>query len=536
MQSAGIKYENVEVFAGVKGLPLEEALQIILGSVNEGELSFHVEDDGLHFGPLPVNDSTGSLSLRDQATAALQKKIQVSAAGIPLTKLLSHWSQELDVPIHVQDGAIEQFSQRPVHLVASGMKFDHVLATVLQNTGLEHRVEETGIYIRRAPSTERSHIKSMLEHQQTSFRFDAAPLRDVFGLIERRIQSKVHFDPDAAEQLSLDRVVTSNVSEQPIGSAIEEMLAGLPGGPYSVRAEADGIHIAAVSEKSDPTGIQSDATANAVDTAPRLNLVGRDDAVKDQQIRALEEKVRALQALREELPPPSVKRTEQESAGSSGPSNLKPIDDLLKMTDKVQANAIRNDLKPLRQRQTIQTFQSQKPNDQLIRQALDQNTEFQVAGNTFQEVMSFIGERYKFTVRLDTSALTEAGVGLDTEINLELNNVSLRSALEILFEDVQGTQLDYFVEDEVLKVTTKERADAKVQTLVYGISSLGMEAPQVQEVLESSVEPESWESNGGQGTIVSIDKGLVVTTSRRLHDRTAELLQMLQEHADAKRE
>jgi hypothetical protein len=73
-----------------------------------------------------------------------------------------------------------------------------------------------------------------------------------------------------------------------------------------------------------------------------------------------------------------------------------------------------------------------------------------------------------------------------------------------------------------------------LQTVIYDVSSLGTIDPlQVQSILECTVEPSSWESAGGSGTVVPVDSALVITTSRRLHDKTAEILQMLDKHAKA---
>jgi hypothetical protein len=104
-----------------------------------------------------------------------------------------------------------------------------------------------------------------------------------------------------------------------------------------------------------------------------------------------------------------------------------------------------------------------------------------------------------------------------------------------MLKDVGGTELDYIIDNDVMTVTTKEKADQTLQTVVYDVSALGTIDPmQVQAILERTVEPASWEGSGGKGTIVPVDNSVVITTSRRLQDTTAQILKMLQQSKAAK--
>jgi hypothetical protein len=233
------------------------------------------------------------------------------------------------------------------------------------------------------------------------------------------------------------------------------------------------------------------------------------------------------------------------------PQRPKSVDELLKSADKQRAKALRDYLSQLEANARrgndfrrpnappsadIQEFRPPNPAEDRIRQTLEQPVDFQFTGQTLQEVLNFIASHNNITVRLDTTALTNAGVGPDNEINLVISGISLRSAMKLMLEDVNGTALDYVIEDDVMKVTTKEKADQMMQTVVYDISALGSIDPtQLEMIVERTVEPASWEGAGGKGAIVPVDGSLVITTSRRLHDKVSEILKMLQQHAKARK-
>jgi hypothetical protein len=209
------------------------------------------------------------------------------------------------------------------------------------------------------------------------------------------------------------------------------------------------------------------------------------------------------------------------------PQRPKSVDELLKSADKQRAKALRDYLSQLEANARrgndsrrpnsppsadIQEFRPQNPAEDRIRQTLEQPVDFQFTGQTLQEALNFIASHNNITVRLDTTALTNAGVGPDNEINLVISGISLRSAMKLMLEDVGGTALDYVIEDDVMKVTTKEKADQTMQTVVYDISALGSIDPtQLEMIVERTVEPASWEGAGGKGAIVRLFVLLVMS-------------------------
>lgn len=117
------------------------------------------------------------------------------------------------------------------------------------------------------------------------------------------------------------------------------------------------------------------------------------------------------------------------------------------------------------------------PNEQKISRALDQQTSLEFPDNTLKEVVDYINQLHNIPIRLDEQALTDAGLDADTRVNLVISGISLRSALKLLLENVNGTELTYVIEDEVMKITTAEKANEKYQTRVYPVGDLVIPIP-----------------------------------------------------------
>ncbi len=69
----------------------------------------------------------------------------------------------------------------------------------------------------------------------------------------------------------------------------------------------------------------------------------------------------------------------------------------------------------------------------------------------------------------DLPALQSSAVSLESPITIELNQVSLKSALNLILHQVH---LTYVIQDEVLKITTEDNARGKLSTTTYGVADL----------------------------------------------------------------
>jgi type II secretory pathway component GspD/PulD (secretin) len=69
----------------------------------------------------------------------------------------------------------------------------------------------------------------------------------------------------------------------------------------------------------------------------------------------------------------------------------------------------------------------------------------------------------------DESALQEAGISLDRPMSKHLENIALKSVLNLVLRDVH---LTYVVRDQVLNITTEEHARGRMVTKVYQVADL----------------------------------------------------------------
>ena len=81
---------------------------------------------------------------------------------------------------------------------------------------------------------------------------------------------------------------------------------------------------------------------------------------------------------------------------------------------------------------------------------------------------------------LDQRSLNEQGVSLEQPISLRLENISMKSALNLILKQAH---LTYIIKDEVLQITTEAEAKGKMQRVVYQVADLVIPIPNAAGVL-----------------------------------------------------
>ena len=104
-----------------------------------------------------------------------------------------------------------------------------------------------------------------------------------------------------------------------------------------------------------------------------------------------------------------------------------------------------------------------------IEEALQSPTEFDFVEVRLTEAIDYLKDLHGIEIQLDPYALASEGLGTDLLITRQLKGISLRSALRLTLRDFD---LTYVVQDEVLLVTTQERARNTRKTKVYTIGDL----------------------------------------------------------------
>ena len=149
--------------------------------------------------------------------------------------------------------------------------------------------------------------------------------------------------------------------------------------------------------------------------------------------------------------------------------------------------------------------------------------------------------QFSINVRLDRRALDDVGLSPETTVSaFDLSNVVLEQAL---FDVLNERDLDFWVYDEVLVITTPEEAENNLQTRVYPVADLvivveskrALTAWQMDdydtliETIESTIAPDTWDEVGGAGSIepFPVSRALVISQTRDVHRQIGPLLETL---------
>lgn len=84
------------------------------------------------------------------------------------------------------------------------------------------------------------------------------------------------------------------------------------------------------------------------------------------------------------------------------------------------------------------------------------------------------GTDFRMTIWPDKAELDVDGITLDDVIltDIQLEGITLRNALELIFDQVTDPELTYVIDNEVFKITTQAAADEALVTRVYPVADL----------------------------------------------------------------
>jgi hypothetical protein len=160
---------------------------------------------------------------------------------------------------------------------------------------------------------------------------------------------------------------------------------------------------------------------------------------------------------------------------------------------------------------------------------------------------------------VDWKTLEAAGVSRQTPVSLQLHGVRLEKILRMLLSQAAGgDSLTFYIEDNVIEITTLAKADQQLVTVVYDVTDLialddnfdptipsvtvsagggggggnlpsstgnnasstpDMRAAKLIKIIENAVRPEIWKDNGsGAATIEYWDGKLIITAPRSVQE------------------
>lgn len=180
----------------------------------------------------------------------------------------------------------------------------------------------------------------------------------------------------------------------------------------------------------------------------------------------------------------------------------------------------------------------QSPNERRIHKALatQLRTPLQYVDAPLSDVLAAISEEYGVQIWLDKVACDSLAISPETEVSIDLRQVPLRSALALMLMNPELEELTYLVKNDVLMITSADRAEAQLETRIYNVQSLVSASErtvdELSEVLMSTVRTDSWQLNGtGEGAAQPFGNDLLaINQSQSVHGEVEAFLAELQQH------
>jgi len=150
----------------------------------------------------------------------------------------------------------------------------------------------------------------------------------------------------------------------------------------------------------------------------------------------------------------------------------------------------------------------------------------QVVDEPLESVLAQFGQEFSIPIHIDRGALEECGISAETEVTIDLHGIKLRSALNLIFREPSLVGLTYIIQDEVLLITSEDRANESLKTVVYDVKAF---PARIDEVILATVAQDSWVHSTGEGVLQKLKPGvLVIAQTQAVHRKIEALLSQLQ--------
>ena len=153
-----------------------------------------------------------------------------------------------------------------------------------------------------------------------------------------------------------------------------------------------------------------------------------------------------------------------------------------------------------------------------ISEALESQVEtFDFNETSLLDVAEQIEDDYGIQVELDSRALEDAGLDPESPVTKSLAGISLRSALRLILGD---SQLTYLIKDDVLLITTKDKASENPTIVSYPVAWSGDGHQSLIDLIQQTIAPQSWNTVGGNGSIQPylLINEIVISQTEEVHE------------------
>ncbi|MEZ5940869.1 MAG: hypothetical protein R3C18_05730 [Planctomycetaceae bacterium] len=177
---------------------------------------------------------------------------------------------------------------------------------------------------------------------------------------------------------------------------------------------------------------------------------------------------------------------------------------------------------------------AESPNVIKINEALEEKVSLEFPGNPLDDVVRYIGSIHEIPILIDENALLAEGIGPDSEVKITLSGVTLRSALELMLDNVGGVQLDFIIKREVLVITSSVWADEYLETRLYDVRALELADPEILVHIITTTTSGRWRSDCDGDGSMSYAKGcFIIRQNQRTHWEIERLLNGLAQHVSS---
>ena len=157
------------------------------------------------------------------------------------------------------------------------------------------------------------------------------------------------------------------------------------------------------------------------------------------------------------------------------------------------------------------------------------------------DVVNYLKDYHHIEIQLDLKALEDASIGPETPVTRQLDHITLKSALRIM---LGALDLTYIIKNEVLLITTPDKASNELTTKVYPVGDLTMPATgrvsgedysSLIEVITTSISPTTWDEVGGPASVKALRKSrsLIIAQTEEAQEQIVELLTALRKARDS---
>ena len=151
-----------------------------------------------------------------------------------------------------------------------------------------------------------------------------------------------------------------------------------------------------------------------------------------------------------------------------------------------------------------------------------------------ENVVNFLQTEYEIPIQVDGHALEDAALTSDEPVTINLHNISLRAALRLMLKQLN---LTYMICDEVLLITTPDRAEEVLSVCVYDVRDLigndrgDRQIKALVDAIVCCIAKETWANNkSGNAEIKTLPPGLlVVSQTSAVHEEIERLLTAVRE-------